>query len=115
MKLILALFGAGLVGTVASASEVVTYAYDAKGRLVRVQHTGGPNSGLDAQYTYDKADNRQHVSVIGGSGNGGGTQPGDPLPPIDPPPFDPPPLDPGPWVPPNPGDCYMIGQFIVCS
>lgn len=49
------------------ASDTVTYTYDAKGRLVRVQHSGGPAAGVDTQYTYDKAGNRQRVLVTGGA------------------------------------------------
>lgn len=85
MKLILALCSAGLLSSAADASEIITYSYDAKGRLVRVQHSGGPASGVDKQYSYDKADNRQQVVVGGasaGSGGaaGGGTSGGGQLP-----------------------------------
>lgn len=81
MKLILALFGVGLLCSAAGASEIITYSYDAKGRLVRVQHSGGPTSGVDKQYGYDQADNRQQVVVTGassagGTGGGGGYLPG---------------------------------------
>ncbi|MDG5488827.1 hypothetical protein NYR55_09390 [Sphingomonas sp. BGYR3] len=55
----------GLVGasSVAFAAETVTYTYDAKGRLVRVVHSGGPAANADKQYSYDKADNRKKVIV----------------------------------------------------
>ena len=84
MKLTLAIAGAVLLSSAAGASEIITYTYDAKGRLVRVQHSGGPVSGVDKQYSYDKADNRQQVSVGGASsgsgGSAGGGAGGGPLP-----------------------------------
>ena len=49
----------------AHASETVVYSYDAKGRLTRVQHSGGPSNGTTAAYTYDPADNRSSVTVTG--------------------------------------------------
>ncbi len=54
-----------LLPTIASASETVTYSYDAKGRLTNVQHTGGPASGTAVAYAYDPADNRTSVTVAG--------------------------------------------------
>jgi Bacterial Ig domain len=64
------------------ASETITYAYDAKGRLTSVARTGTVNNGVTAQYAYDKADNRQTVSTTG-SPNG---TPSPPQPPPPPPP-----------------------------
>lgn len=78
MKLILSLASACLICSAANASEIVVYTYDAKGRLIRVQHTGGPAASLDTQYQYDLADNRTQVVVAIGSGAGGGTGPGGP-------------------------------------
>lgn len=49
----------------ASASETVTYVYDAKGRLVSVTHTGSVNNNVASNYTYDAADNRINVTVNG--------------------------------------------------
>lgn len=49
----------------AVASDTVTYTYDARGRLIRVQHSGGPAAGVDKRYTYDKADNRSRVQISG--------------------------------------------------
>ena len=46
-----------------SASETVTYAYDARGRLVSVVRSGTVNDGVSASYSYDRADNRADVSV----------------------------------------------------
>ena len=51
----------------ANASETTTYAYDALGRVVTVAHSGSVNNGLQAQYTYDPADNRTNVTVTGAS------------------------------------------------
>ena len=54
------LTGALLAGLTAAAiaSETVKYSYDAKGRLVRVEHFGNVNNGVVTNYTYDRADNR---------------------------------------------------------
>jgi hypothetical protein len=55
--------------TAASAQETITYTYDARGRLVNVDHGAtGPNAGASAAYTYDNADNRSQVVVSGGGG-----------------------------------------------
>lgn len=50
---------------VASASETITYSYDAKGRLIRVAHAGSVNNNVIANYTFDAADNRKNVKVTG--------------------------------------------------
>ena len=50
---------------VASASETTTYSYDAKGRLTRVMHTGGPANGFVRTYGFDPADNRTSTTVAG--------------------------------------------------
>lgn len=49
----------------ALANEAVTYTYDARGRLVKVEHSGTINNGVVANYSYDKADNRTNVKVTG--------------------------------------------------
>jgi len=49
-------------------SETIQYSYDAKGRLVKVERSGGVNNGVISEYSYDAADNRQNVKVSG-SGN----------------------------------------------
>lgn len=49
----------------ATATETITYSYDAKGRLVKVVHTGTVNNGVTKEYTHDKADNRKKVKVTG--------------------------------------------------
>ena len=47
-----------------NAQETINYQYDARGRLVRVQHSGGVNNNVSANYSYDKGDNRTNVNVI---------------------------------------------------
>jgi len=47
----------------AYASETITYTYDARGRLVRVAHSGSVNNNVSANYAYDKGDNRTNVNV----------------------------------------------------
>lgn len=54
---------AGTVGGV-SATETITYTYDAKGRLVKVVRTGTVNNNVTVDYEHDKADNRTRVKVI---------------------------------------------------
>ena len=58
-----ALFLAG-AAIAAYASETITYTYDARGRLVKVERTGTVNNNVQAEYKYDKADNRTNVNVI---------------------------------------------------
>jgi hypothetical protein len=50
---------------IARASETVTYTYDAKGRLILVQHAGTVNNNVVANYTFDTADNRKNLKVTG--------------------------------------------------
>ena len=50
---------------VASGSETQNYTYDAKGRLIRVEHSGSVNNNVVANYSFDKADNRANVNVSG--------------------------------------------------
>lgn len=68
------LLSCGLLGSwavpvsIASGSETVTYSYDARGRLVQVSHSGSVNNGVQANYSYDRADNRTNVTVAGTGG-----------------------------------------------
>lgn len=55
----------GLLAGAAQASETITYTYDAQGRLIEVDHTGGPNDGVEREYTYDDADNRTQKKTTG--------------------------------------------------
>jgi hypothetical protein len=54
---------AGLVSG-ATATETITYSYDAKGRLVKVVRTGTVNNNVTVDYEHDKADNRTRVKVV---------------------------------------------------
>ena len=47
------------------AAETITYTYDSKGRLVKVERSGTVNHGVKAEYKHDKADNRTNVTVTG--------------------------------------------------
>lgn len=47
----------------AQAGETITYDYDELGRLAKVSHAGSVNSGVEASYGYDAADNRSNVTV----------------------------------------------------
>ena len=49
----------------AYAAETITYTYDAKGRLVKVVHTGTVNNGVTVDYIHDKSDNRTNVKTTG--------------------------------------------------
>ncbi|WP_395612221.1 RHS repeat domain-containing protein [Allosphingosinicella sp.] len=66
---ILAAAGIGLTAlaavAVANASETQNFSYDARGRLVNVQHSGSVNANVLTRYEYDKADNRTLKNVIG--------------------------------------------------
>lgn len=66
-----------LVAAAASSQETITYSYDAKGRLTKVDRDGGINDGVDASYLYDKADNRTQVIVTGAGVAGPGFSAGD--------------------------------------
>jgi hypothetical protein len=49
------------------ATETIAYTYDARGRVVKVVHTGTVNNNNQACYKYDKADNRTNVQANVGS------------------------------------------------
>lgn len=52
--------------TISQAAGVTSYAYDAKGRLIRVIRTGMVNNNnVMANYSYDLSDNRRAVTVTG--------------------------------------------------
>ena len=51
------------VAFAAWASETITYTYDSRGRLVKVVRSGTVNNNVQAEYKYDKADNRTNVNV----------------------------------------------------
>lgn len=66
-KVIAVVIGASLTlaAGIASATETITYTYDAKGRLILVQHAGSVNNNVITNYTIDHADNRTNVKVTG--------------------------------------------------
>ena len=55
--------------TAAQAAETVTYTYDALGRLITTQRSGGPANGVNAQTQYDPSGNRTNVTVSGAASN----------------------------------------------
>ena len=61
----LVVLGSLFVSAAAFAAETLTYRYDARGRLVRVERIGGPKAGAVTQYSYDKANNRTSRTVSG--------------------------------------------------
>ncbi|WP_342250889.1 RHS repeat domain-containing protein [Sphingomonas sp. OTU376] len=65
MRFFIALATCALVSTAAQAGETITYTYDAKGRLVKVERSGGVNNGVKAEYAHDKANNRKSLKVTG--------------------------------------------------
>jgi hypothetical protein len=53
------------LGVAAYAAETIAYGYDARGRLVRVAHSGSVNINVVTNYSYDKADNRTNKTTTG--------------------------------------------------
>lgn len=53
------------MASVACASETINYSYDAKARLIQVQHSGSVNDSVVTSFTLDAADNRTDVTVTG--------------------------------------------------
>lgn len=53
------------LATAAVAAETLTYRYDARGRLVKVERSGSVNSNVNTSYAYDKAGNRTNKSITG--------------------------------------------------
>ncbi len=58
------------LATSSQASQMVTYTYDAQGRLVAVASTGTVNNGVSTSITYDPAGNRSSYTVSGVGGVG---------------------------------------------
>lgn len=65
MRALIALITLLLLGAAAYATETINYSYDARGRLVQVNHTGTVNNNVVTNYIYDKADNRQSKTTTG--------------------------------------------------
>jgi uncharacterized protein RhaS with RHS repeats len=49
----------------ACAAETITYTYDANGRLVQAQTTGGRANGVTETYQFDAADNQTSRVTVG--------------------------------------------------
>ena len=64
-KVVLAAISVSVLPVMAIAAETITYSYDAKGRLVKVERSGTANNNVKAEYSHDKADNRTNVTVTG--------------------------------------------------
>lgn len=60
-----AVMAAQLLASAAYSAETITYTYDARGRLVKVVHSGTVNNGVQTAYEHDKADNRTKVKTSG--------------------------------------------------
>jgi YD repeat-containing protein len=56
-----------LIPAVSHAGETLAYSYDAKGRLVKVVHSGTVNNNVQTSYSHDKADNRKNTTTTGSS------------------------------------------------
>lgn len=54
-----------LLGAAAYAAETITYTYDARGRVVQVNHSGTVNNNVVTNYSYDKANNRNNKTTTG--------------------------------------------------
>jgi YD repeat-containing protein len=65
MRALCALIVLLLLGAAAYAAETITYKYDARGRLVQVNHAGTVNNNVVTNYVYDKADNRALKNTTG--------------------------------------------------
>lgn len=65
MKIVLCGLALTFWATVAHSAETVTYRYDARGRLVKVERSGTVNNAVTTEYTHDKANNRKRVKVTG--------------------------------------------------
>lgn len=63
-SIVLAL-SATFMSQVAVAAETITYSYDAKGRLIKVVHSGPVNGAMTTTYEHDKADNRRRLTNSG--------------------------------------------------
>lgn len=58
-RLATAAAAAALAGAAGAwAAETLTYSYDARGRLIKVERSGTVNEGVATSYEHDKANNR---------------------------------------------------------
>lgn len=65
VALLVALTSAFMAYAPVQAAETITYKYDAKGRVVKVERSGTVNNGVQTQYSHDKANNRKNVTATG--------------------------------------------------
>ena len=65
MRAFIALLTLVLLGAAAYAAETITHKYDARGRLIQVNHSGTVNANVVTNYAYDKADNRNSKMTTG--------------------------------------------------
>lgn len=65
MRAIFAILALILLGAAAYAAETITYQYDARGRLIQVNHSGSVNNNVVSNYSYDKAENRTNKTTTG--------------------------------------------------
>jgi YD repeat-containing protein len=65
LKLGVAAVTAAAIGTSALATETITYTYDARGRLVKVERVGTVNNNEKTEYEHDRANNRKRVKTTG--------------------------------------------------
>ena len=68
--LILIAAGIAAVPALAIANETITYRYDAKGRLVRIERSGTINNNVATNYSFDRADNRLGKTTTGSPNSG---------------------------------------------
>lgn len=67
LRAIVLIAAISLIGTPVGAlgAETITYTYDARGRLVKVERTGSVNNNVTTSYVLDKADNRASKTTTG--------------------------------------------------
>jgi len=58
-----AVAAAAIAAETIADNETITYKYDARGRLVKVERAGSVNNTVKAEYKYDKGGNRTNVNV----------------------------------------------------
>ncbi len=67
-SLFLVLLVAGACVHAVRAAETLTYTYDARGRLTKVEASGGPGNGAVRAYQFDAAGNRMQFQSTAASG-----------------------------------------------
>lgn len=55
--------GLTVISLPATAAETISCNYDAQGRLVTVVRTGTVNNNVQANYSFDAADNRTNLTI----------------------------------------------------